>query len=82
MALDGKAKRRGQTSQSSDRDQSEKVVWVSLSATFKGGAGRVSPTPAPCLIQELLPDVGVSGLGGTSGCSKGFAGASVREVGV
>lgn len=64
------------------RDQSGKVVWVSLSATFKGGAGRGSPTPAPSLIQDLLPDVDVSGLGGTSGYSKGFAGASAREVGV
>lgn len=47
---------------SSDRDQSGKVLWVPLPATFKGGVRKGSPTPAPRLIWDLLPDIGVSGL--------------------
>ena len=45
-----------------DTERSAKVLGVPLPATFKGGAGKTSPTPALRLFRELLP-VRASGLG-------------------
>lgn len=45
------------------------------SQQLSGGAAKGSPTPAPRLIQALLPDGDVSGLGGSRGYLKGVAGA-------
>lgn len=45
-----------------DTERSAKVLGVPLPATFKGGAGKKSPTPALRLFRELLP-VRASGLG-------------------
>lgn len=81
MAPGGKPEGPEQTSLSGDRDQSGKVLWVPLPATFKDGAGKGFPHPVPRLLQELLPDVGVSGLGDVSGYSKGWCPGLGRRSG-